>query len=242
MTARESSRLAGFEARVTRPRQVLALVWLPVLVGARVGGPAWVEVPLGAASNGIWLFFLVEYLWRLRLAPDRRSYAKSHLFDVAALVFPPLRGLWGLAPVRAVVRQPGFGVFLASMLVVVLTAAALVFALERDAAGANIDTLGDAIWWAFVSATTVGYGDHTPVSGLGRAVAGGLILVGVVLYAVVTAHITAFVLDRSRSRWDTDLAERLETVVARLERLERAGGPPVVGPRHIATRPGSSEP
>jgi voltage-gated potassium channel len=224
MTARDGARLAAFEARVGTLRQVLALAWLPVLVGSRIASHSGVELALDLASSAIWLFFVAEYLWRLWLAPARRAYFRSHLFDLAALIFPPLRALWGLAPFRDVLSRPGVGVFLVSMLAVVLGSAGLVFVIERNAEGANIDSFGDALWWALVTVTTVGYGDNTPVSGLGRSVAGGLILVGVVLYSVVTAHITAYVIERSRGTEPAtvqELVERLSTMEAALRSIDR---------------------
>jgi voltage-gated potassium channel len=220
VTTADGTRLVDFEERVATPRQILALIWLPLLIGTRIESTSLIETVLDLASTAIWLFFLAEYLWRLRLAPDRGAYFRRHLFDIAALVFPPLRTLWGLAPFRAVLSRPGLGVFLASMMAVVVAAAGLVFAIERDVPGANIDSFGDAVWWAFVSATTVGYGDHTPVSGLGRSVAGGLILVGVVLYSVVTAHITAYVLERSRFDRNSAVLTQLEVIATRLDHLE----------------------
>lgn len=217
----DSTRLHAFERRVERPRQILALVWLPVLVGSRViGSPSWLAILLAGASNLIWAFFLVELLVRLRLAPRTGVYIRSHLFDLAALGFPPLRAIWAVRGVRSVLQQPGLAFFLACTVGVVATAATLVFVIERDAVGANIDSLGDAVWWAFVTATTVGYGDHTPVSGLGRLLAGGLMLVGVVLYSVVTAHIAAYVIGRTRSAADEAILERIDHLATQVRSLE----------------------
>ena len=46
--------------------------------------------------------------------------------------------------------------------------ALLMLAIERGAPGANIKTAQDAIWYLLVTMSTVGYGDHFPVTTIGR--------------------------------------------------------------------------
>ena len=58
------------------------------------------------------------------------------------------------------------------------------YLVENKQPGANITRLGDALWWAVITITTVGYGDYTPVSSLGRII--GLIVMFSGIGLVVT--------------------------------------------------------
>lgn len=59
--------------------------------------------------------------------------------------------------------------------------------VERGVPGASITDFGEAIWWSFVTVTTVGYGDLSPVTWQGRCIAIGLMITGVALIGIVTA-------------------------------------------------------
>ena len=66
-----------------------------------------------------------------------------------------------------------------SAFVVLSVSSILVVQFESRSADANITTGGDALWWAFVTITTVGYGDQYPVTTLGRAVGVFVMFAGV---------------------------------------------------------------
>jgi voltage-gated potassium channel len=62
---------------------------------------------------------------------------------------------------------------------------------EEHAEGANITTAGDALWWGYVTATTVGYGDQYPVTTGGRIAGLIMLTVGVALFATFSGFLAS---------------------------------------------------
>lgn len=85
-------------------------------------------------------------------------------------------------------------------------------------------TFGKGLWFALQTVTTVGYGDVTPKQPSGRIVATVVMLAGIGFLAVITASVTASLVENSRRRFvrqsEADLAERLGEVSERLARIE----------------------
>lgn len=73
----------------------------------------------------------------------------------------------------------------------------IVYWLEKDLEGHNINNFQDGIWWGIVTFLTVGYGDRFPVGLPGRVAAGLLMICGVLGIAVITAKISSFFLERA---------------------------------------------
>ena len=87
--------------------------------------------------------------------------------------------------------------FTALLSVVMLTVAGVVvLQIEGHSPQANIRTGADAFWWAFVTITTVDYGDHYPTSGPGRLMAMILMTIGVAIFAVLTSYLASFIFGR----------------------------------------------
>ncbi len=171
------------------------------------------EQALTRVSWTIWAAFAVDLTIRLALADDWRRYALVHWYDVALVVLPVLRALRLLRLLillrmfdrsaasnlagRVLVYAGGIAVMSVGL------GALAVLDAESDASAANITTFGDALWWACTTVTTVGYGDHFPVTLEGRAVAVVLMVVGIGLVGTVTASVASWLLsriDNERSR------------------------------------------
>jgi voltage-gated potassium channel len=207
---------------------LLAYAW-PILQPGL--GRGWKRV-CGGIEFASWVLFLLDYVLRLWAARDRRRYFSKHLLDLLIVALPALRPLRLLhlvvlfrvlnrkAAASLQGRVPLYVSISAGTLV--LCAALAVLDAERGADGSNIKTFGSALWWAIVTVTTVGYGDHFPVTVQGRFVAGGLMIGGVALIGVVTASFAAWFIDRVRAEeHEAEAATRrdLEQIVARLDTL-----------------------
>jgi voltage-gated potassium channel len=87
--------------------------------------------------------------------------------------------------------------------------------VERSSPDANTSDFGDAIWWAVTTMTTVGYGDHYPVTGIGRAVGFGLMLGGIALLGTVAATLASWLVGSVQA--EKEQTEDLQATVRRLE-------------------------
>lgn len=150
----------------------------------------------------LWALFILDFFVRFALSPDREHFLKTQAFELSTLLIPYLRpflliryvwrldyfrhrGASGLRQ-RAVIAVAMFAIFF------VYASSTIVWVVERNAPHANIVHWSDAIWWGFVTISTVGYGDYYPVTGTGRFVAvglmvGGLFTVGVTSAAIISA-------------------------------------------------------
>ncbi len=98
--------------------------------------------------------------------------------------------------------------------------------LERIFDHREFHTFGRGLWFTLQTVTTVGYGDVTPARASGRFIAAVVMLTGIGFLAVITASVTASLVESSRRRYtaksDIDLAKRLEELSERLARIEAA--------------------
>jgi len=122
-------------------------------------------------------------------------------------------------------------VLVIGIVVVVLVASLVIWVLDSK----DYPDYGVALWFTLQTATTVGYGDVTPTSAIGRVVAGVVLLVSISFIAILTALITSVLVDAANQRrrkgqieqeaaFARDVTTALDELNARLIRIETALG------------------
>jgi voltage-gated potassium channel Kch len=216
---------------------VLSIANLPLLVIYPYESQSWYLVWFVEAA--LTLVFVIDFVYRLTTARSKAGYffrQKGYLDLLSCL--PALRIFRLFRIVRAVriTRQLGGPrVFrelrqeLASgaLYLVIFVGIAVLevcglleLRFEEHAPGANITTAGDALWWGYVTATTVGYGDQYPVTTGGRLTGLIMLTVGVALFATFSGFLAnLFLSPRKPAQKETsaDVAE----IQALLDRQER---------------------
>lgn len=229
------TRLARYEDATDRWLIALALGFLVVYAVPILDprAPAWVLTVCSLTSAALWAGFAGDLLVRVSLAEHRLRYLLTHPIDVLAVALPmfrPFRVLRVLAAGQVLFsRGQRFdlgrairAVTLATTLLVGVAALAMLDA-ERSAPTANIRSIGDALWWACTTVTTVGYGDRYPVTAAGRIIAVALMVAGISLVGVITASVASWFMSQAEQvrELEVDLVQEIRQLRAHVEALTR---------------------
>ncbi|MDT0437171.1 MULTISPECIES: potassium channel family protein [Streptomyces] len=202
----EDSRTARWERRTEIPLFVASLVYL-ASYAVRVlatGLPGDLLDVCLAVTGAMWVVFGVDYGVRWRLSGQGPRFVRTHWLDTVTLMLPLLRPLRIVRLYQAVQNRRGEPrlalqarvMAYAGLCTVLLGFAAslAVYQQERGAPGASITTFGDSVWWACATLATVGYGDVTPVTPVGRIIAVGMMACGLALLGAVTGSFSSWLL------------------------------------------------
>jgi len=194
----------------------------------------------------VWIAFCLEFV--IRWAAERRvAFFRTAWFDLLLIVVSPpflvpsaFQGTRSLRAIRTLrllrVLRAGAVATLAlkvsahlfgrrkfhyTVLVgaaVILLGALAMFAVESGQ-NKQIETFGDALWWSVVTATTVGYGDLSPVTAEGRVIAVLLMLTGIGVIGIFTATIASMFLEDHHHETRRSVDMRLDAIEEKLDRL-----------------------
>ena len=219
-------RLDLWLSRTTTPLDLLALctIWITVIPLGDIHKIAGHPVAWFAIRISLTVIYGIDMVIRTRLAHRKVHYVLHHPVSVVAVFIPAVRVIFSIRLLRSMFRTGELGRFLFVALLLSANITVIVYGFEHRASGANITTVGDAIWWACVTLATVGYGDFSPVTVGGRVSAVALMVVGLVTVAVITANIASSFMDQAAARraalasGDVQAAP-IETEAQRIEQL-----------------------
>lgn len=154
----------------------------------------------------VWIIFVVDYIARFILAKDKFSFFKKNIIDLISIL-PFDMAFQGLRAIRVLRLFYMFRVFvylnrlykrLESLLTMndfhhmIWFTFATIFSGAIAISYIEDMSIGDALWWSFVTTTTVGYGDIAPVSTGGRLVAAVLMIIGIGFISSLTGTIATY--------------------------------------------------
>ncbi len=180
--------------------------------------PDWVQM-------SVLLSFVLLFAVRWRIAENSRSYIRENWFDlvfVVLLASPVLRLLSTLRFIHLfpalklgvllrnnrkrilrliLLSRDSFPLAMAFIFGLVFLFGSCTFLLEHGT-NPGFESIHDGLWWAFVTLTTVGYGDIVPHTDAGRIVAVMLMVFGVAVYSLMIANLTHYLdtIDRNHNQ------------------------------------------
>ena len=230
MTSNETQRAVDSERRellhrlerwLETPMIVLGFVWLALMVIELVSGARpWTET----ATITIWAIFVLDFVLRLMLAPDRSDYLKANWLTIPALFLPALRVLRVAQVVRVMrvaravrgarllsvisslnrgtralgrtMQRRGVGYALALTILVLMGGSAGMYAFEQGGPSDHVfGSYGGTLWWTAMTLTTMG-ADVFPRTAEGRLLCVLLALYGFIVFGYVTATLASHFLAR----------------------------------------------
>ena len=232
---RRQALLDRIEHLTELPLLLMSFAIIPLLVGPRFWDLSDAREDLFFALElFIWAVFAADMILKVIVAPHRLQYLRRHWLEVIVVIVPwfrPLRilrvVLFGFRGVMGVRRMMHVDFLLVYALGLIIIAATIVTSVETTA-GSQINSFEDALWWSIVTVTTVGYGDMTPVTATGRAIAMVLMLVGIGLFGGLTANLASLLQKAEATTEATvlELATEIRTLRQEISLLrhERSGG------------------
>lgn len=227
------------------PVAFLALLIVPALVLEEKATDPRLQALASLTNWFVWLAFCAEFA--LHLAARRRlRFLRDAWFDLLLIVVSPpflvpraLQGARSLRVVRTLrlirlvragaVATIGLRVsahlfgrrkfhYTALVASAVVILGALGMYVVESGQNRAVGSFGDALWWSIVTATTVGYGDLSPITTEGRVIAVVLMLTGIGVIGIFTATIASMFLEQDRHPAES-VTERLDAIEEKLDRL-----------------------
>ncbi|WP_420598470.1 ion channel [Neptuniibacter sp.] len=237
---RENETAKRWGRRLEAP-MVLAAIWILIdwYLQAKGLEPGYITF---ASDWLIWLVFLSELIIMSIVVDDRIRYLK-HNWMSPLIVLAGLPVLWGSETfyagilrtmrlaltigiffrvskdVRNLLSRHNLGITLFVCFVILVVSGLLISGIDPA-----FETPMDGLWWAWVTVTTVGYGDLVPATTEGRIFGSVLILMGIAMFSMLTASFSVFFIEqdeREISEKEDRNLQKIENLEGKLERIEK---------------------
>ncbi|MEG1616113.1 MAG: ion transporter [Bacteroidales bacterium] len=126
------------------------------------------------------------------------------------LIFKILRYTTSFTMIREVIASVKYELLTAMTfaLMIVSFCAILMYYIERDAQPDAFSNIGQGFWWAIITFTSVGYGDIYPITPIGKLLASGMALIGIVTLTLPTAILSGALMNRLQEQTRQRLLEK----------------------------------
>jgi len=226
---RERKRLlARIESFFEGPMVLLGFIWLILLVIELVHGTNPFLETVGLI---IWGIFIIDFVIKLIIAPDKSVFLKKNVLTMISLVLPAFRVFRvvralrvlrfsrslrlvkvlgslnrGMRSLSATMKRRAFGYVLVLTLIVILAGAAGMYAFENEING-GLNSYGTSLWWTTMIMTTLG-SEYWPQTTEGRILCIILSLYAFAVFGYITATIATFFIGRDADDKGSEIAGR----------------------------------
>lgn len=173
----------------------------------------------------IWIVFVIDYMVRLHKSKNKKKFLKRNLIELISIIplysifrvfktlnFLKIGKVTRLSELSQVVRvlaitkrtnknlsefinTNNFNYTIGIAMIIIFVGSVIMSYVEKI-------NIGDALWWSIVTVTTVGYGDISPKTALGRIVASVLMIMGIGFIGSLTSTLSTYFIKKEEAKYE----------------------------------------
>lgn len=217
------SLLRRIERSSDGPLVFLGFVWLALLIVDLIWG---LSPPLLVLSSVIWIIFIIDFVIKFILAPEKIKYLKKNWLTAISLIVPALRVIRivrvvrlfrgmrlikivssinrGMHSLSATMKRHGFSYVIALTIAIILVGAAGMYAFENGQPD-GLKNYWSALWWTAMLITSLG-SQYWPQTTEGQTLCLLLAIYGFCVFGYITATLASFFVGRDAEEKDAPVA------------------------------------